>query len=153
MDNYTIPQEIKNLLTEDFYKDMWDSLAEIFKGATIGFDQDMIPSILYFEGTVGWHDALEKCSPKEVFAYYKTLDWMDGDMFDGEIGEELAKRFCKPTNADRIRSMTDEELAEFLWSIGASPFNGAVFINGKPIFSTADGNKWLDWLKQECADG
>lgn len=59
----------------------------------------------------------------------------------------------KSTNADRIRTMTDEELAEFLWSIGASPFNGAVYINGKPIFSTADGNKWLDWLRQEAEDG
>lgn len=62
-------------------------------------------------------------------------------------------RLLPITNADRIRAMSDEELAEFLWSIGASPFNGAVYINGKPIFSTANGNKWLDWLKSPAEDG
>ena len=39
----------------------------------------------------------------------------------------------KPTNADRIRSMSDEELARFL---GDEP----------PYFSTYE--KYLDWLKQ-----
>lgn len=59
-------------------------------------------------------------------------------------------RFFKPiTNYDLLIRKTPEEMAEFLWSIGASPYNGAVYINGKPIFSTADGNKWLDWLKEE----
>ena len=57
------------------------------------------------------------------------------------------------THYDLLIRKTPEELAEFLWSIGASPFNGAVYINGKPIFSTADGNKWLDWLRQEADDG
>lgn len=66
--------------------------------------------------------------------------------------EHLNSRRCLFTHADRIRAMSDEELAEFLWSIGASPLNGAVYINGKPIFSTADGNKWLDWLKQEARE-
>lgn len=52
------------------------------------------------------------------------------------------------TNADRIRSMTDEELADFLWSIGQNP-GGWNYIDGKPIFHTGKGNGWLDWLKQE----
>ena len=44
----------------------------------------------------------------------------------------------KQTNADRIRSMTDEEMAEFICyqiidrNIGIPP------------------ETWLDWLKQEC---
>ena len=48
------------------------------------------------------------------------------------------------TNADKIRSMTDEELADFLWSIGQSPFNGWTYISGKPMF---EGNGWAAWLK------
>lgn len=149
-DNYKIPAEIKALLTEDFYKAMWDELANVFKGATVGIDPFGFPNVEGFTGTCGWHDAFDKCAPKEAIDCYDKLDWWDGDLFDAEIGEELAKRFAKRTHADRIRTMTDEELAEFLWSIGASPFNGAVYINGKPIFSTADGNKWLDWLRQEA---
>ncbi len=52
------------------------------------------------------------------------------------------------TNADRIRAMTDEELAEFLWKyagIGVCP----------PITCTATEKCgaekcWLDWLREEA---
>ena len=57
---------------------------------------------------------------------------------------------AKHTNADCIRSMTDEELADFLWSIGSNPLNGWIYIKGKPIFHAGDGNRWLDWLKHEA---
>ena len=46
------------------------------------------------------------------------------------------------THADRIRSMTDEELAEFVWNVESS---------GK--FYGPRGRKlWLDWLKQEASE-
>ena len=45
-----------------------------------------------------------------------------------------------PSNADRIRSMTDEELAETLCLIAG----------GLGPVSSADGRDWLDWLKQEA---
>jgi hypothetical protein len=41
------------------------------------------------------------------------------------------------TNADRIRAMSDEELAEWVWS--AESFGGAYGPRGK--------NAWLNWLK------
>ena len=44
------------------------------------------------------------------------------------------------TNADRIRSMTDEELAEYLYIKTCE--------DGFPQFTTE--NDWLDWLKQEA---
>ena len=47
------------------------------------------------------------------------------------------------TNADRIRSMTDEELAEWVWS--AECAGRAYGPRGKQA--------WLDWLKQEASDG
>ena len=55
----------------------------------------------------------------------------------------LKKGYCAlnpepTTNADRIRAMSDEELAE--WIV---------------IITTAmrkDRKPWLDWLKQECDD-
>jgi len=62
---------------------------------------------------------------------------------------DYPKERKKQTNGDRIRAMSNEELAEFLWSIGQSPFSGNVYLNGKLIFFSGDGNGWLDWLKEE----
>ena len=45
----------------------------------------------------------------------------------------------KPSNADRIRGMDDEELADWVW--GAETAGRAYGPRGKKA--------WLDWLKQE----
>ena len=59
-----------------------------------------------------------------------------------EMRSEFAKATTPQTNADRIRSMTDEELAEFVWNVESS---------GK--FYGPRGRKlWLDWLKQEASE-
>jgi hypothetical protein len=63
----------------------------------------------------------------------------------GEIREEALRKCGQlppKTNADRIRAMTDEELAELLCDIaGWLPmYEGKMH----PI---------LDWLKQEASDG
>ncbi len=63
-----------------------------------------------------------------------------------------AKPYKPKTNADRIRAMTDEELAEFLWSIGSNPVTGNYYLNGKLLFFCGNGNGWLDWLKQEAKE-
>ena len=47
------------------------------------------------------------------------------------------------TNADKIRSMTDEELALFLFHVWAS------FIDIKSPYNSAD---WAIWLKQEVEE-
>jgi len=46
----------------------------------------------------------------------------------------------KPTNADRIRAMSDEELAKHLYWWDNSPLH-------------ASRERWLDWLKQEAENG
>ena len=51
---------------------------------------------------------------------------------------------AKPTNADRIRSMTDEELAEMLNHVQGDGF--LVGIGRRKM--SAYGN-WLEWLKRE----
>lgn len=57
-------------------------------------------------------------------------------------------RYTKPSNADRIRSMTDEELAELLVSTdGDFPPN----CEGVPVRKLEA--YWLDWLKREVNDG
>lgn len=62
----------------------------------------------------------------------------------------------KQTNADRIRSMTDEELAEFLEAQTSLAHNyGYECADGEPDFP--DGipanYDYLTWLQQEVADG
>ena len=55
----------------------------------------------------------------------------------------------KQTNADRFRSMTDEELAEM--------FSGGKWLNCPPDVNCLERDDgflkcWLDWLKQEAKD-
>ena len=52
---------------------------------------------------------------------------------------------AKPqTNADRIRGMTDEELAEYLDGVCHDLWQ---------MFVAAPQKMWLDWLKQEVPNG
>lgn len=58
----------------------------------------------------------------------------------GEIREEALRKCGQlppKTNADRIRGMSDEELAEWVWSAESS--GRAYGVRGK--------NAWLKWLK------
>ena len=58
---------------------------------------------------------------------------------------------AKRTNADRIRSMTDEELAEWI-----AEYTDCLCGIHKPGCSKTKGTcvaTWLDWLKQEVDDG
>lgn len=53
-----------------------------------------------------------------------------------DIGKRSEALKRKKTNADRVRSMTDEELADWL------------IMNG----NGSDYQTWLNWLRQEAAD-
>lgn len=58
--------------------------------------------------------------------------------------EYLQREQPKPkTNADRIRSMTDEELAEWLNNINTAYAPETV----------VSRHGWLEWLRQEKSDG
>ena len=73
--------------------------------------------------------------------------------FHSDITE--CQDFLAETNADRIRSMTDEELANFLFPLGSCP----IVADGLPFNESADcaddcEKCWLDWLKKEVeSDG
>jgi hypothetical protein len=56
------------------------------------------------------------------------------------------------TNADRIRSMTDEELDEFLNEVQGDAFLVGSHARAESRF-TPCGKRWLGWLKQEATDG
>ena len=61
--------------------------------------------------------------------------------------------YTRPSNADRIRAMTDEELAEFMCH-SVSP-SGTVNCSSCEAqgFCRMGHNGWLDWLRQEASDG
>lgn len=58
------------------------------------------------------------------------------------------------TNADRIRSMSDEELAEFLYNVWKEqdPFTKEVCERCGDTDISCRPNCWLDWLKQEVEE-
>ena len=66
---------------------------------------------------------------------------LDGYEYNGKTIREWADLIANPkTNADRIRSMSDEELAKFLTKKMYARIAG-------------DWKKWLDWLQQEAEEG
>ena len=63
----------------------------------------------------------------------------------GLFAEKTCHNFVEPkliTNADRIRGMTDEELAHLLHSAEEHLFTGNLW----------NYEKWTEWLKQEASE-
>ena len=52
----------------------------------------------------------------------------------------------KPTNADRIRGMGDEELAEWLATAIAKHYDS------EAVVPSVDSVLWIDWLRQEATN-
>ena len=76
--------------------------------------------------------------------------------YDKQVGfvpyEDTLQEPCKMTNADRIRSMSDAEIADFLCDIGECDRRCPAKI-GDCIFSDSTcRSAWLDWLKEEVSD-
>lgn len=85
------------------------------------------------------------CTNRNSFGYCKTTVCINDDYRYEECMRILAQRKSvdtktKPqTNADRIRAMSDEEIAEFFWCDPARIY-----------FKTP--KETLDWLKQEAKE-
>lgn len=60
---------------------------------------------------------------------------------------ELVRKMQRQTNADRIRAMTDEELAELMHD---TAWEGRKTVEDPEAFKTVE--EWLDWLKEEAKD-
>ena len=95
------------------------------------------------------------CANRNSFGYCKTTACINpkySNIGTAQYGQGVQKRIA--TNADRIRSMTDDELAEFAVSTGQGCAPGKNFVEccfeHKDGLVEADCRKcWLDWLKQE----
>lgn len=86
-----IPENIKQIITYDFLKEFRNQLIRIHEYWSIDtFAEEGIPTNT---GTGGWFAAFGKAciitNNKELFNYYKTLEWYDSDLFDSELAEML----------------------------------------------------------------
>lgn len=82
---------------------------------------------------------LRKMTPQQIndAMTIKRMGVMSDTELQKLIDREIGKPVEKITNADRIRSMTDEELA--------------VFISGR-LFNGRENEIVLKWLKQEVSN-
>ena len=64
---------------------------------------------------------------------------------------EIVQKYLETTNADRIRSMTDEELATWLNCMQSNAYHCGEFGRTNAAYPF-DNKAWLEWLKQECEE-
>lgn len=69
------------------------------------------------------------------------------ELYKRRIGEVLEPK--PPTNADRLRAMSDEELADYFAELSCWPNAGREDCRGMANCMDC----WLDWLRQEASDG
>lgn len=97
---------------------------------------------------------LRPCGNKTADGYCGT-SWCINPMYSniGTANEKLMGGLRKTTNADRIRAMTDEELAEWFHRIQYDVSD--YYCGGHSCEPTLPTGKecWLGWLKQEANDG
>ena len=90
-----------------------------------------------------------QCDPERLFhnCYVNKEDYITKERMDERLAM-MHKLYpnAKPTNGDSIRSMTDEELAEFMFHTFGRPA-WCLDNNCPPEESCVPC--WLEWLKQE----
>lgn len=104
------------------YKVMFEAICEIGGFWVVGQDKN-----LYH---IEMPDKVKECM------------WKNAKRYDIQTGKVMGY-----TNADRIRSMSDEELAAKIEELCQYTFL-QISVHAKP-FGKAE---WLDWLKQEATD-
>lgn len=88
---YTIPNEIKEMIDRDFLISFRNELLRIFDYWDLAsFQDDGIPMNT---GTSGWGAAFSKACiihhKEELYHYWMTLEWYDSDIFDGLIADMM----------------------------------------------------------------
>ena len=93
------------------------------------------------------------CSNKNEYGYCKTSYCINSNLpnytvLPNVIVGSIPKK--PKTNADRIRAMTDEELAEWFLKIAACPCDA--MNDGCALNDDTCKQAWLDWLRKEIDD-
>lgn len=101
---YTIPNDIKNLITDDFLREFRNQLFRIHEYYSLEtFAEYGIPMNT---STSGWFAALGKACllthKEELLDYWRSLPWYDSDVFDGELADMLIERGFILGDLDKI---------------------------------------------------
>ena len=102
---YSIPENIKALITDDFLREVRNQLFRIHEH--YGLDTFADEGIPMNTSTAGWYAALGKAclitNNLELFDYWRKLEWYDSDIFDGELADMLVdKKLILPSIDDII---------------------------------------------------
>lgn len=89
----------------------------------------------------------KQCGNKTASGYCATTACINpqySNLGTAQYGQGVQKRII--TNADHIRSMTDEELAKWL----SCPGRKKEMFPDLEIYIAPSADEWLDWLRQEA---
>lgn len=111
---YTIPSDIKILITDDFLNEFLYQLIRIAGISPYDFADE---GIEYVTGTCSWYAAFGKAcidtDNKKLFDYRNSLEWYDSDIFDSEIiGVLIKKEFILGYKIDIIKRELDVEFED-----------------------------------------
>lgn len=91
---YTIPENIKELITDEFLKEFRNQLFRIHEHYSLETFADF--GIPMNTSTSGWFAAFGKACllthKEQLLDYWRTLPWYDSDIFDGELAEMLVDK-------------------------------------------------------------
>ena len=111
---YTIPSDIKILITDDFLNEFLYQLIRIAGISPYDFADE---GIEYVTETCSWYAAFGKAcidtDNKKLFDYRNSLEWYDSDIFDSEIiGVLIEKEFILGYKIDIIKRELDVEFED-----------------------------------------
>ena len=90
---YKIPENIKELITDEFLKEFRNRLFRICGYSLEDFAET---GISMCTSTSGWYVAFWKAckltNNSQLLNYYNTLDWYDSDLFDDELAHMLIEK-------------------------------------------------------------
>lgn len=86
---------------------------------------------------------MAKCKYPDEICSNMTI--LHGIAYCNSVPCSLKSELPKQTNADRIRSMSDKELAELIYTIDISDYSRAIYIgDSNPCDSEEDVLEWLE---------
>lgn len=99
---------------------------------------------------------MNNCKCPESICFHMTV--LNGKAYCDATPCQLTGELAKRTNADKIRNMTDEELAEFLrytvWESGDNLFECGYYISKRKCNDEMceECPNYLEWLQQPAED-
>ena len=86
---------IKGLIPDKYYDAEYDDEGNIIESncEDYSYKNQLDYYLSYMCGTAGWHMAFEEscreCKLIDVYKYYFNLDWIESDIFDSYVAEEM----------------------------------------------------------------